>query len=143
MRNSRNPRNVCGTLDQINRILDRLNRIRERRSRPRTRNTRRILGGNTNDGKLILRVDMEGLDGSIQDAVVGLDVGGDDGEGEVLEESTELVWSTVKLMVSERHAVETHLVECLCDFLAAVVGIEECALSQEEEVRDHHVENEG
>ena len=128
MRNSRNPRNVCGTLDQINRILDRLNRIRERRSRPRTRNTRRILRGNTNDGKLILRVDMEGLDGSIQDAVVGLDVGGDDGEGEVLEESTELVWSTVKLVVSECHTVETHLVERFCNFLATVVGVEEGAL---------------
>lgn len=128
MRNSRNPRNVRGTLDQINCILHRLDRIRESRSRAGARNTRCILRSDTNDGKLILGIDMEGLDGSIQDAVVGLDIGGDDGEGEVLEESTELIWSAVKLVVSECHAVEAHLIECLCDFLATVIGVEECAL---------------
>ena len=128
MRNSRNSRNVRGTLDQIDRILHRLDRIRESRSRAGARNTRRVLSCDTNDGKLILGIDMEGFDGSIQDAVVGLDIRGDDGEGEVLEESTELVWSTVKLVVSECHTVETHLVERFCNFLATVVGVEEGAL---------------
>lgn len=75
---------------------------------------------------------MEGLDGGIENAVVGLYVGGDDGEGEVRKEGTELLWSSVEFVVAKCHAVEPHLVECLGDLLTAVVGVEECALDREE-----------
>lgn len=132
MRNSRNPRDIRGALNQIDRILHRLRDIRERRPSTRTRDTRRILSSDTNNSQLILRIDMKRLDGSIQDGVVGLDVGRDDGEGEIGEEIGQLFGSAVEFVVAEGHAVEAHLVEGFGDLLPAVVGVEERALGRNE-----------
>ncbi len=71
---------------------------------------------------------MEGLDSSVEDGVVALDIGGDDGEGEIGEEGAEFLGASIEFVVSKRHAVEAHLIEGFGDLLTTIVGVEESTL---------------
>jgi hypothetical protein len=110
----------------------------------------------------MLLVVLVGNDGRVQDGVSALNVGTNHRESDVLDLNTETqhnyhqscfikIWSsaheasnvvitTVELVVAEGHGIEPKLVQGLGDLLAAVVAVEECALGlvahvEEEAVR--------
>lgn len=128
MREGGDTGDVRRAANEVDGVLHGLDRRRELRALARARDTCCGLRRDANDGELVLLVDMVRLNRLIEHRVVRDDIGGDDREGEVLEERPEGVVAPVELVVSERHAVEAHLVHGLRDLLSAVVGEEERAL---------------
>jgi hypothetical protein len=68
------------------------------------------------------------LDRLVDLFVLGVDVGGNDREGKVLEKLAQLLVTSIKLVVSKRHGREVELVERLGNLLAAVERVEQGAL---------------
>jgi hypothetical protein len=99
------------------------------------------LGGNANDGEVVLLEDLVGLDVPHEPGVVALDVGTNSWEGQVFQlelqverdkiwqgykqpvthELSEVVITAVKFVVPQDKGIEAELVEGLSDLFAAVV----------------------
>lgn len=117
-----NASDVCCPLNEVNCILNSLDGITEFGSSSWGRNGRGLWGGDSDDSKSVLLVDVERFDGGIENGVIGLNVGRDDRDvREVLQEGTKFVISSVELVVTEGHSVETKLVEGLCNLLTSIV----------------------
>lgn len=99
-----------------------------------------VVGDRTDDADLLAALldDDEGLD-AVADlgARAGRDIGGDDGELDLVEEGGKAVLAVVEFMVADGHGVELHEVEKL-GFRRALVGrVEERALEIVAGVEQH------
>lgn len=100
VRESCNPGDVGRLFDEVDCVLHGFDGIGESRRLTRTRDVRCGLSRDANDGKLKLLIDVERLDGTIENGMAGLDIGRNDGESEVLQEVPKHIVTAIEFMVS-------------------------------------------
>ena len=128
VRESGDASDVGSLADFINSILNSLHRVREDRAFAWAGNVGSSLGRDTDDCDAILLVDMVGLDCAVQYRIVALDVGADDRESKIVQKFSQRVVASVELMVTKSHAIESELVESLCDLFPAIIRVKQSTL---------------
>ncbi|CAH0038038.1 unnamed protein product [Clonostachys rhizophaga] len=118
--------------DLVDCLLDCLDGILERDGRG-------VRGSRADDGEILVLPDLVVFDMGLERRILRLDVGRDDGEGQVGEKSTQLGLAAIPLVVSEGHDVELEVIEHLCNLLAAIVAVEHGALELISRVDPHAV----
>lgn len=119
---------VCRVANLVNNTLDLGDGVEEGSELADAGDAGSGLGGGADDGDTVLLEDVVLLDVVAQVLILGHDVGGHDGEGQIVEEQTQLFVTTIPLVVAQGHDIILEQIDRLGDLLGSVERVEKGAL---------------